>query len=90
MICRGNLAVVRLDDGAYNRKPHAHALRFRGEKRIEDVLEIIRRNTGTGVANPDFREGTGKVREYTDFALLCLSVRYRVHRVNNQIQNDLL
>jgi len=89
-IFRGNLSLMRLDNGTANRKSYAHALRFRREKRVENVLEIPDRHAGTGIANPDFRAGTGKVGGYADFAHLYLGLGYRVHRIDNQIQNHLL
>jgi len=85
-----NLPVVGFDDGAGNRKSHPHALRLGGEKRIEDVLEVAGPLYRASIANPDFRAGARKVRGYADFALLCLRFGYRTHRVDNQIQNDLL
>jgi hypothetical protein len=36
-------------------------MRLCREKRIEDVLEIAGGDTGTGVANPDFRAGARSV-----------------------------
>ena len=59
--------MVCFDDGADDRKSHAHAVRLCREKRIEDALEIAGRYTGAGVANPDFCVGARKVRGYADF-----------------------
>src|SRR2546429_9722406 len=81
---------MRFDYGADNRKSYAHALRLCREKRIEDILEIAGRYTGAGVANPDFCAGARKVRGYADLALFGRRFGYRLHCIDNQIQNDLL
>ncbi len=61
---------MRLDNGADNRKSHTHALRLCREKRVENILDILGPDTGTGVADLDFRRGARMVGGYTDFARL--------------------
>src|SRR4051812_21084160 len=46
-------SAVRLDDGAAEGKPDAHAGFLGGEKRLEQVRERISRETGPGVGNRD-------------------------------------
>lgn len=81
---------MSFDDRVDYRQPHTHAMRLCRERRIEDALQVVGCDTGTGVSNPDFRVSAGSSSRHADFALLCLSFRYRVHRVDNEIENDLL
>jgi hypothetical protein len=73
-----NISVVCFDNGADNRKSHAQALRLGAEERVEDVLEIIVRDTGIGVANPDFSKIAGASGCDDDFSLPDVCSGYRV------------
>ena len=82
--------MVRFDNGADNGEPHPHAMRLRGEKGIEDVVEIAGRDTGARIANPDYRMSTIAAGGH-DYLVLCApSSRQRVPCVHDQIEHDLL
>jgi hypothetical protein len=49
--CGPQTATMRFHDGTTDRKPHAAALRFRGEEGIEDLVRSSGRQSYSGVAD---------------------------------------
>src|ERR1700760_1792737 len=50
-VFRRELSAMGLDDGACNRQAHTHALRLGGEKRLEQPLDLVERDAGTGIGD---------------------------------------
>lgn len=77
---------MRFNNRSDNHQSHPHAMRLCREKWIEDVLQIVSRDTRTGVAYLDFRGGAAKSGRYMDLALICLGVGYRGRRAETLVE----
>src|SRR5262249_7842989 len=79
---------VLLNDAIADGKAQSGAspARFGGEKGIEDAMDVIARNAGTGICHFDFHAAV--VRCCSDFQ--HSAARHRVARVQEQIQKYLL
>ena len=44
-------AVMGLDDRAANRQSHPHAIRFRGEERVENPIDMLRAESCPAIGN---------------------------------------
>lgn len=50
-------SIVGFNDRSTNGEPHPHAVRLGGEKRVENTIDIFRRDTGAGILDGDRRAG---------------------------------
>src|SRR5712691_671563 len=85
-----DLAVEVLDDAVGDRQtePQSLADRLGGEERVEDAIELRRRNSGTVVRDHDRNGLGGRAKAYPDPGLL--HARQRVERIAQEIEDHLL
>src|SRR5215469_4977111 len=82
---------MHVDDRAADRQAETEPLRFRGDERLEDALETIRRDPFATVANRDAHLAVAiESRECADGAFERIATAHRVERIDEQIQYDLL
>src|SRR4051794_33046627 len=49
-----DLSLVRFDDGARDRQPHAHAFGLAGEERLKNILQFVGRDARAAVGHFEF------------------------------------
>src|SRR5215470_17899813 len=88
---RVNLTSMSLNNCACYRQTHAHSVLLGRKEWLENLVELVPRDTGAGIRNRDLRRAVvhsgGAAGEP---ALPLGSVRYGIHGVYDEVENDLL
>ena len=91
VIFRPNTAVVRLDDRSADRQSHPQPFALGGEKRLEDLIELIARQTRPVITDRNPKHvRTVQFRPQQNVPLVRRAISHRVKRVEQKIEQDLL
>ena len=82
--------IVRLDNGARDGQPHPHAFGFAGEERLEDLVQVVFRNSWPMIRHGEFGKVLGARALNADDAVFGRCIPHRVDPIHNKVQNDLL
>src|SRR5690349_21623544 len=87
---RPDLAAVRFHDRPADREANPHATLFRGGKRLEQVLQDLRRDPGSGIPYTDLNERFGRQGSCSDRQLTLPHILHGLDRIADEIEENLL
>jgi len=87
--CDRQPAAVIFHHRAADREPHAHAVGFGGEERIENALHILRIDAAAGIFHRDQTVGLMQLGFQSENTLAVSNAAHGVDRVHHQVDQDL-